>query len=64
MENYKPSPIELMHGTLMDEFHKWRMKQTYALNIEINGEELNAIIVKAKKVVYNEYPELRNPIKK
>ena len=60
-KDWKPSPIELMHGTLLDEFHKFRLKHTNDLYIKISGKEFNEIVVKAKKVVYNEYPELKNP---
>jgi len=57
-ENHEPSPIEFMHATLQDEFHKWRLSKTESTTVEINGKEFNDIIVKAKKATYEKYKAL------
>jgi len=57
-ENHEPSPIEFMHGRLMDEFHKWRKGKTENTTVEINGLELNSIIVAAKLATYEKYKVL------
>ena len=58
-KTYRPSPIELMHGAVLDKFHQWRLEQTGKTSIMIDGHEMNEIIVAAKKIVYAEYPELK-----
>ena len=57
-ENHEPSPIEFLHGRLMDEFHKWRKEITENTTIEINGLAFNRIIVEAKKATYEKYKVL------
>lgn len=57
-ENHEPSPIEFMHGKLMDEFHKWRIARTESINVKINGMEFNRIVVEAKKATYEKYKVL------
>ena len=52
-ENHEPSPIEFMHGRLMDEFHKWRIARTESINVKINGMEFNRITCAAKPNTYN-----------
>lgn len=65
-ENYEPSPIEYFHGELMDLFHEFRKTKTDKFTVEINGNELNDIIAKAKKKTYAKYEKLnlRNAILK
>lgn len=58
-ENHEPSPIEFMHGRLMDEFHKWRKEKTENIEVEINGSEFNKIVVAAKLATYEKYKVLR-----
>jgi hypothetical protein len=57
-ENHEPSPIEFMHGRLMDEFHKWRKERTENINVEINGMDFSRIVVEAKKATYEKYKAL------
>ena len=56
-ENHEPAPIEFMHGRLMDLFHEWRRSKTENTTVEINGNELNNIIAKAKTETYVKYPK-------
>jgi hypothetical protein len=65
-ENHEPSPIEFMHGRLMDEFHKWRKERTESTEVEINGIEFSKIVVAAKISTYEKYKvlELDKPILK
>lgn len=56
-ENHEPAPIEFMHGRLMDLFHEWRRSKTENTTVEINGNELNNIIAKAKTETYMKYPK-------
>ena len=58
-ENYEPSPIEFMHGRLMDEFHDWRKQKTNDTVVEIDGIEFNNIIVAAKLATYEKYEALK-----
>ena len=57
-ENHEPSPIEFMHGRLMDEFHKWRKQKTENIDVEINGSEFNKIVYAAKCATYEKYKAL------
>lgn len=57
-ENHEPSPIEFMHGILLDEFHKWRITKTENTTVEIDGTEFNRIIAQAKKATYDKYKVL------
>ena len=59
-ENHEPSPIEFMHGRLMDEFHKWRKEQGEPadINVIINGIEFAKIVVAAKLATYEKYKVL------
>ena len=57
-DNYEPSPIEFMHGRLMDEFHKWRKQITDDTVIEIDGIQFSNIVVSAKKATYEKYASL------
>jgi hypothetical protein len=57
-ENHEPSPIEFMHGRLMDEFHKWRKERTESVDVEINGSEFAKIVVAAKLATYEKYKVL------
>ena len=52
LKNYESSPIEFMHGRLMDEFHAWRKTITDDTIVEIDGIDFNRIIMKAKKDTY------------
>ena len=54
-ENHEPSPIEFMHGKLMDEFHRWRTAKTDNTSVEIDGRAFAEIVVKAKKQTYAKY---------
>lgn len=58
-ELHEPSPIEFMHGQLLDEFHKWRKTKTNNINTIINGSDFNAIVVKAKLATYEKYKALK-----
>ena len=57
-ENHEPSPIEFMHGRLMDEFHKWRKERTDEIIVPIDGSEFNKIVVAAKLATYEKYKVL------
>ena len=57
-KNHEPSPIEFMHGRLMDEFHKWRKERTAHITVPINGIEFNKIVVAAKLATYEKYKAL------
>ena len=57
-ELHEPSPIEFMHGRLMDEFHKWRKQRTDNITIEIDGNEFAKIVVAAKLATYEKYNAL------
>jgi cobalamin biosynthesis Co2+ chelatase CbiK len=59
-ENHEPSPIEFMHGRLMDEFHKWRKEQNEPadINVIINGIEFSKIVAAAKLATYEKYKAL------
>lgn len=57
-EKYEPSPIEFMHGMLMNEFHKWRKERTNEITILIDGNEFNKIVVAAKLATYKKYKTL------
>jgi hypothetical protein len=67
-ENYESAPLEYFHGTLMELFHRFRIKQNRAdEECVIGGIELNDIIAEAKSKTYNKYPEKiisQDPIKK
>ena len=65
-KDHEPSPIEFMHGRLMDEFHKWRKERTENTEVEINGSEFAKIVVAAKLATYEKYKKLRldNPVLK
>ena len=54
-ENVEPAPIEFMHGRLMSLFHEWRRSQTENIAVEIDGNDLNNIIAKAKTETYAKY---------
>ena len=54
-ENHEQSPIEFMHGKLMDLFNEFRRDKTDSTTVEINGSELNNIIAKSKRAVYKKY---------
>ena len=56
-ENHEPAPIEFLHGRMMDLFHEWRRTKTENTTVEINGNELNNIIAKAKTETYAKYPK-------
>ena len=56
-ENYEPAPIEFLHGRLMDLFHEWRRTKTENTTVEINGNDLNNIIAKAKTETFAKYPK-------
>lgn len=58
-ENHEPSPIEFMHGRLLDLFHEWRKTITDDVKVEIDGSLFNDIVVKAKKEVYEKYKNLK-----
>ena len=58
-EKIEPSPIEFMHGRLLDLFHEWRKSITDDVTVEINGSLFNDIVVKAKKEVYVKYKNLK-----
>lgn len=69
IENWKdhdPSPIEFMHGRLLDEFHKYRRSQTDGLFVKMSGNEFNKILVAAKLATYEKYKklELNKPVLK
>lgn len=57
-KDYEPSPIEFMHGKLMDEFHKWRKERTWSIEVEINGSEFAKIVVAAKLATCEKYKKL------
>jgi hypothetical protein len=57
-KDHEPSPIEFMHGKLMDEFHKWRKERTWSIEVEINGSEFAKIVVAAKLATYEKYKKL------
>lgn len=57
-ENHEPSPIEFMHGRLIDEFHKWRKERTEDVIVPIDGIEFNNIVVAAKLATYEKYKKL------
>jgi hypothetical protein len=54
----EPSPIEFMHATLQDEFHKFRKSKTENVIVEIDGMQFNHIVVEAKKATYEKYKAL------
>lgn len=56
-ENHEPAPIEFLHGRMMDLFHEWRHTKTENTTVEINGNDLNEIIAKAKNETYAKYPK-------
>ena len=57
-ENHEPSPIEFMHGILLDEFHKMRKRKTGNIAFEIDGIEFNRLVAKAKNATYEKYKAL------
>jgi len=57
-ELHEPSPIEFMHGRLMDEFHNWRKTKTKNTTVMIDGSDFNSIVVKAKLATYEKYKVL------
>jgi len=57
-EGLESSPIEFMHGKLMDAFHEWRRSKTENITVEIDGELFSAIVVKVKLLVYEKYKKL------
>ena len=57
-ENHEPSPIEFMHGRLMDEFHKWRKERSNEIIVPIDGSEFGKIVVAAKLATYEKYKAL------
>jgi len=57
-ENHEPSPIEFIHGRLMDEFHKWRKQKTTEVVVDIDGSEFAKIVVAAKLATYEKYKAL------
>ncbi len=57
-KNHEPSPIEFMHGRLMDEFHKWRKERTDEIIVPIDGSEFGKIVVAAKLATYEKYKVL------
>jgi hypothetical protein len=54
----EPSPIEFMHGRLMDEFHKFRKSKTQDVNVLMNGIDFASIVVAAKVETYERYKAL------
>lgn len=58
-ENHEPSPIEFMHGVLLDEFHRLRKTKTENTPVEIDGIEFNRIVAKAKTDTYEKYKAMK-----
>jgi len=58
-EKYEPSPIEFMHGLLMDKFHEFRKSKTENFSVEINGNDLTNIIASVKNETYEKYKALK-----
>ena len=57
-EDFEPSPIEFMHGQLLNEFHKWRESVTKNTAVLIDGTFFNQIVVSAKVATYEKYKTL------
>lgn len=63
-EQFEASPIEAFHAKLMDEFHELRKTRGTNIVCVLDGKDLNEIIVKAKKYIYDKYKalELDQPV--
>ena len=66
LDEFEPAPIEFLHARIIAIFHEWKRSKTNDDSVEINGVELNNLIVSAKVETYNKYQskDLQRPIPK
>lgn len=57
-KDIEASPIEFLHGELIEEFHRWRKSKTESTSVLIDGIAFTNIIATAKRTTYEKYKSL------
>ena len=58
--NWLPAYCEQLQSYILEEFHKWRKENNLSIEVKLDGIELNNLIARAKRRLYEERPEAKD----